>query len=223
MDTFDYSEDLQKIMVLPLFSGIGPDCMAEVLCSLKARCVDYCPGSVIVMEGDVTDKVGIILAGSAFIERSDYNGNRSVILDIGSGGMFGEALSALGEVEYPLSITALTGCRVLFLDSSVLVDISHPMACRDIVTMNLMRIMARKNIVFRQRIDILSRRSTREKLLCYLNYESRQRKTRSFEIPFDRQALADYLGVERSALSAVIGNLVKNGVILCHRKCFTIL
>ena len=89
--------------------------------------------------------------------------------------------------------------------------------------MNLIRIVAEKNLLFHRKIDITSKRSTRDKLLTYLHYEAKKHGTRSFEIPYDRQELADYLEVERSGLSSEIGKLKKEGILKAEKNHFALL
>jgi len=124
----------------------------------------------------------------------------------------------------PVSMTASADGRVLLLDfSRIVTTCSNACQFHSRMIFNLLRLVAEKNLVFNQKIEITSRRTTREKLMTYLMYQAKLNKSSSFTIPYDRQGLADYLGVERSALSAEISRLRAEGIIESRKSEFTIL
>lgn len=212
----------QENLDLPLFKNIPGEEMPDLLKLLNWEIKEYEAGQTIVHSGDEIRKIGIILEGEAIISRNDYDGNRSIFLNLKRPSMFAESLFILGKKYFPLTITAASYAKVLFLDvSPILKPAAFPYKSE--LQLNFMKILAEHNLLFRQNIDILTHRTTREKLMCYLNYQAKAHGSLSFTIPYDRQALADYLGVERAALSAVISSLKKEGIINSCKSQFEIL
>ena len=208
--------------VPPLFCSIPNLEMTAVLKRLNSEVKQYEAGQTIVYMGDEIKKIGIILEGEAIISRNDYDGNRSIFLHLKRPSMFAESLVVLGKKYFPLTITAATFTKVMFLDiNPILGGPDFPYKAE--LQLNFMKILAEHNLLFRQNVDILTHRTTREKLMCYLNYEAKAHGSRAFSIPYDRQALADHLGVERAALSTVIGELKKEGIIDSNKSHFRIL
>ncbi len=212
----------QENFNLPLFKNIPNEELSDILKLLSSEVKTYEEGQTIVYCGDEIRKIGIILEGEAIISRNDYDGNRSIFLHLKRPTMFAESLFVLGKKYFPLTITAASYAKVLFLDASAILK-PETFPYKNELQLNFMKILAEHNLVFRQNVDILTHRTTREKLMCYLNYESKAQGSLSFTIPYDRQSLADHLGVERAALSAVIGNLKKEGIIDSYKSQFKIL
>lgn len=217
----EYFEILQNCS---LFEGVSSDDLPGMLSCLGANVKHINKGELIISEGDEAKYIGIVLDGSAQIEQTDYFGNRSITSALQATDIFGETFACAGVGKMPLDVVCLEDADVMFIDC---IRITHSCsnACdfhRQIIY-NMMRVMAQKNLVFHRKIEIVSKRSTREKLLAYLNAEVKQRGTNSFEIPYDRQQLADYLLVERSGLSCEIGKLRAEGIIECRKNRFTLL
>lgn len=211
-----------SLLNLPLFEDVPKEDMPALLQLLNWDIREYEAGQTIVYCGDEIRKIGIILDGEAIVSRNDYDGNRSIFLHLKRPSMFAESLFVLGKKYFPLTITASSFAKVLFLDISPILKSAH-FPYKSELQLNFMKILAEHNLLFRQNMDILMHRTTREKLMCYLNYESKVQGSKSISIPYDRQSLADHLGVERTALSAVIGDLKKEGIIDSYRSQFKIL
>ena len=175
-------------------------------------------------EGDSARFIGIMLSGSAQITRTDYYGNRSILSDIGTAEVFGEAF-ACAEVEtMPVSVIANELSEVMFIDRDhILHTCKNGCGFHQQLIFNLMRDLATKTLLFHQKIEITSKRTTRDKLMTYLMLQAKKAGSDSFDIPFDRQELADYLEVERSGLSAEISKLRAEGVLESTRKHFVLL
>lgn len=138
--------------------------------------------------------------------------------------IFGESFVCAEADAIPIQVVASEPCEIMLIDGSRILhacgngcDFHHQ------VIFNLLKMTARKNLVFHQKLEITSRRSTREKLLTYLNQQAKQHRSRTFTIPFDRQELADFLEVDRSGLSAEISKLRKEGVLESERRTFRLL
>jgi len=208
----------------PLFEGIEDKDLLGLLGCLGAKVMSFEKKHSIFTEGSRARYIGIVLSGSAQIVQMDYYGNRSIIHEIVPSELFGEAFACAEMASIPVSVVANEACEVLLIDC---VRILHTCkkACgfHQRLIFNLMKDIATKAIMFQQKIEVISKRSTREKLLAYLNIQARKSGGRSFVIPFDRQELADYLEVERSGLSAEISKLRKEGILKSNKNSFELL
>ena len=195
-----------------------------MLACLDSNILEAAKGSPVFLEGEPARYVGVVLSGTVQVIRDDFYGNRSVLAAVPPGGIFGEAFACAGLETLPVSVVAPVPSTVLLLDCRrVTGPCEKGCAVHQRLVLNLLQVMAQKNLAFHQKLQILSRRTTREKLLAYLDLQARQHQSASFFIPFDRQALADYLGVERSGLSSEIGRLKAEGVLDCRKNRFTLL
>lgn len=207
-----------------LFSGISQEELRSMLRCLNGTILQASKGSPVFLEGEAATFVGVVLVGKIQILRTDFYGNRSVLTVVSPGGLFAEAF-ACAEVEtLPVSAMALENAVVLLLDCKRVLT-SCPNACpfHKVLVQNLLRGIARKNLLLTQKIRCMSQKTTREKLMEFLLEQAKQHGSEEFVIPYDRQALADYLGVERSAMSVEISKLKKAGRIDCTGSRFRIL
>lgn len=208
----------------PLFDQIGDKSLDEMLGCLGAKKCSYKKGDTVLAEGDKAKYLGIVLKGSVQLVRVDYYGNRSILTSIEPPQLFGEAFAFAGLDSVPVDVIATEDTDILLTDA---MHIARPCenACafHRQMTLNLLQIVARKNLVLHRKIEITSKRSTREKLMTYLLLQAKKAGSSTFTIPYDRQELADYLGVERSGLSAEIGKLRNEKVLECRRSTFTLL
>ena len=216
-----YLEILKKCS---LFKGIDGNELLAMLGCLSAQVVRVPGGRAILEEGEPAEKMGILLSGSARIVREDYYGNRSIMAEIEPAELFGESVASAGIREMPLSVVADTDCEVMLVDCMrILKTCSNSCVFHTRLISNLLQVIASKNLLLNQKIEIISKRTTREKLMAYLMMQAKRRGSSEFTIPFDRQELADFLGVERSAMSAEISRLRAEGVIECNRSWFRLL
>ena len=208
----------------PLFDQIGDENLDEMLGCLGAKKCSYKKGDTVLAEGDKAKYLGIVLKGSVQLVRVDYYGNRSILTSIEPPQLFGEAFACAGLDSVPVDVIAAEDTDILLTDA---MHIARPCenACafHRQMTLNLLQIVARKNLVLHRKIEITSKRSTREKLMTYLLLQAKKAGSSTFTIPYDRQELADYLGVERSGLSTEIGKLRNEKVLECRRSTFTLL
>ena len=208
----------------PLFSGISRQEMGLLLNCLDGRITRVTKGNPVFLEGEPARFMGVVLFGTVQIVRDDYYGNRSVLTVVSPGGLFAEAFACAGVETLPVSVIALQSCSVLLLDCKrVLTSCSNACHFHSTLVQNLLRGIARKNLILTQKIRCMSQKTTREKLMEFLLEQAKQHGSGEFVIPYDRQALADYLGVERSAMSAEISKLKKAGRIDCSGSRFRVL
>ena len=215
---------LRVLRKCPLFSTIEDDSLLRMLVCLGAKVEFFDKKYTILGEGTPAKYIGIVLSGAVQVEQVDYNGNRTIISELGSGEIVAEAFACAGVESLPVSVVASRPSEVMFIDSDhVLQTCSNGCGFHRQLIYNLMKDLAIKTITIHQRAEIISKRTTAEKLMAYLLAQSKKAGKRTFELPFDRQGLADYLEVDRSGLSSEIGKLKKQGVIDCRKNRFTIL
>lgn len=207
-----------------LFDGIRPEDLSGMLSCLGARQIRPRKGDTIFYEGDATEFVGVVLTGAVYLLREDYYGSRSILAHIGPTQIFGEAYAFSGAASLPVSVVAEEDSRILLLDSRrITTCCANACEFHNRVIYNLLRLVATSNLMLHQKIQITSRRTTREKLMAYLVHRAKELGTSSFTVPYDRQALADYLEVDRSGLSAEISKLRREGILDCQRSQFRLL
>lgn len=215
---------LPTLRTCPLFSQVKEEDMLRMLTCLGARVESFDRKYTIIAEGNPARYIGVVLSGSVQIVRIDYYGNRSILAEVGKSEVFGEAFACAEVPSMPVTVIANEPCEIMLLECShILHTCSSNCAFHQQLIFNLMKDLATKTILFHQKIEITSRRSTREKLMTYLMFQAKKAGSSRFEIPFDRQELADYLEVDRSGLSAEISKLRKEGVIESDKNTFTLL
>lgn len=197
-----------------LFHGIAPDDLESMLGCLGGKTTSVLKGAPIFLEGEPAKSLGIVLSGAVQVVQDDYYGNRSVLSILQPGETFGEAFSCAGVPTMPVSVMALADSDLLLLDCRrILTMCSHSCHFHSLLIQNLLKGIAQKNLAFTEKIRHMSKKTTKEKLLSYLSAQAKLQGSSEFTIPCDRQALADYLGVERSAMSAEISKLKKAGLL----------
>ena len=217
-------EDWAVLARCPLFQGVGEGDARAMLECMQARTIDVEKGASVFRAQAPAEYVGILLAGAVQVLRDDFDGNRAIRAAIHPGDLFGETFACAGVERLPVSVEATQPSRVMLIRLDRIIG-TCPGACafHNRVVLNLLRVMAAKNLQLNQKLEITSRRTTREKLLAYLTVQARAAGSERFVIPFDRQGLADYLGVDRSALSVEIGKLRREGVLESERSAFRLM
>lgn len=205
----------------PLFAGITAAEIAPLLECLAARKVAVEKNQTIFWEGDAATDMGIVLEGAVQVVRDDYYGNRTIVARLEAAGLFAEAFACAALDRYPVSVIAETASTVLILNCQRIMTVcSSSCGFHSRLIRNLLAIVAAKTIQLNQKLELLSHRSIRERLMHYLLGCAKKAGASQFTIPYDRQQLADYLCVERSALSAEISKLQKEGILESRRSWF---
>ena len=217
----------QKIRVLKnsaLLRGLDETEIEGLLQSLGGRVRSYDKGNFVIYAGDEVHFLGIVLYGSVHIMQEDYWGNRNILASVPAGGMFAEAFASLPGACSAVDVMAVEKSEILFI------DLRHVLGGRTTLTesqktlaANLLAVLAGKNLVLTEKIRYMSQRSTRQKLMAYLSHEARKRGKDTFSIEFNRQQLADFLSVDRSAMSAELGRMKRDGLIDYNKESFTLL
>ncbi len=208
----------------PLFFGLSDGELRAILSCLGADVLTYERRNTVFFEGERGRYIYIVLFGKIQLEMNDYYGNRSIISAHGPTELFAEAFACVGSPSMPVAAVASEESGVMLIPNErILHTCERGCSFHRQVIYNLMREMAEKNIVYHRRLEVTSKRTTRDKLLTYLLLEAKRLGTYEFDIPFDRQELADYLEVDRSGLCSEIGKLVKEGAIRTARRRFKLI
>jgi CRP-like cAMP-binding protein len=207
-----------------LFAGIGKEELSRMLTCLGAKTMHFCKRECIFEEGAPSRYIGLMLSGSALIERNDFYGNRSIVGTVGVSELFCESFAAAKIDKIPVSVVASEDCEVMMIDCSrVLCTCEKTCSFHRNLIFNFAKDLASKNIDAYGKIEITSKRTTRDKLMAFLLIYAKRAGKNEFDIPFDRQQLADYLEVDRTGLSSEIGRLTREGVIISNKKHFVLL
>lgn len=207
----------------PLFQGISE---AEILPMLKCLSVNiknYSKGEYLLRSGDKVQTIGMILSGQALIINDDVWGNRNIITELSSGMLYGESYACISSVPAQISVIANENLTVmLFNINHIVTTCSSSCSFHTRLIHNLLEIIARKNVRLMNKIDHVSKKNLRDKILNYLSSESMHAGSNTFTIPYDRQGLADYLNADRSALSSELSKLQKEGVLSYKKNTFSL-
>jgi len=207
-----------------LFADVEEENIASMLDCLGATVARYKKDEFILHAGDKPAWIGVVLDGAVHIVREDFWGNRTILTAVAPGDLFAEAFTCAGTEALPISAVAQADTAVLLVDYGRVI-VTCPVACpfHQQLIKNMVRILASKNIMLMQKIEHITRKTTRDKVMSYLSEQAVLAGRDRFDIPFNRQELADYLSVERSALSATLSEMKRDGLIDYHKNSFRIL
>jgi len=215
---------LEILKTVSLFKDIEQSEIQSLLSCFSAKIVNYDKKQAIFLEGDIVDKVGIVLSGQVHVVKEDFYGNRNIVAILNEGKLFGETFVCSDIKTLPVSVFCVTESVIMFIDYRKLITTcSNACLFHNRLILNMLRIVSTKNILLNQKIEFISKRTTREKLLAYLSAEAKKAVNNSFSIPMNRQELADYLSVERSAMSAELSKLRATKVLQFNKNNFTLI
>jgi CRP-like cAMP-binding protein len=203
-----------------LFTGIEAASLESMLACLGAKTQRFKKGQFALCAGDRPEFAGIVLSGQFHIVREDYAGNRSLVTAILPGGIFAEALCCADISESPIAALAAEDSLIMKLNFERVLDICpHSCPFHKNLIRNMLHLIARKNIALQGRMEILEQKSVRGKVMRYLE-SFLNSETRNITIPFNREEMADFLGVERSALSHELAKMKKDGLLEYRKNHF---
>ena len=207
-----------------LFSGVGEDDIASLLSCLGARKKEYRKGEYILREGEHISDIFILVEGKIHIQKDDYWGNRSILSVISVGEMFGEGYAAPESGALLNDVVAVEVSSVIFFDvKRILTTCSSACRFHNMIVQNMFFAISDKNRKLVQKLGHMSGRTTRTKLISYLSEEAKRQGSSSFTVPFNRQQLADYLCVDRSAMSNELCKMRDEGMIKFEKSRFELL
>ncbi|HKL73849.1 MAG TPA: Crp/Fnr family transcriptional regulator [Clostridia bacterium] len=214
---------LELLAKNPLFRNIKNTEMSFLLKCLSARIEVFEKNSYIFTAGEIISNIGIVVSGKAHIIKDDHWGNRTILSNLIRGELFGEAFIFADLEVSPISVVAVERCEILFLDShKLLTTCPKPCLYHTAIISNMVKILAQKTLQLTQKMHFITQKKTRDKLLNYLSYQEVRVKSKSFNIPFNRQELADYLSVERSAMSKELCKMRDEGILEFNKSHFTL-
>ena len=207
-----------------LFSGVGEEEIKAMLNCLQARLCIYKKGEYVLRQGEHLDKILVLVGGKLHIQRDDYWGNRSIINMVSIGEMFGEAYVAPESGTLMNDVLAVEDSAVIFFDVKRIMTVCSSV-CRfhSMVVQTLFFAISEKNRRLVQKLTFMTKRTTREKLIAYLSEEAKRQNSSEFSIPFNRQQLADFLSVDRSAMSNELCKMRDEGLIEFEKSRFRLL
>ena len=216
-------EYLSVIRPARLFSGISEEELNAVLRCLRAEKKDFPKEAFVLRAGDASDSIGLVLAGTVLIVQEDIWGNRNILSRAGPGQTFAAAYACAPGSRLNVSVIAETPAAAMFLNVKRILNVC-PSACahHNRIIRNLLSELAGKNLRLGEKLTHMGQRTTRAKIMSYLSAEAQRLGKYEFDVPFSRQQLADYLGVERSGLSLELGKMKKDGFLDYHKNHFVL-
>ncbi|MGN1319430.1 MAG: Crp/Fnr family transcriptional regulator [Lachnospirales bacterium] len=196
-----------------LFKNI--DNLQEVIDTLKIKERNFKKGSFIYNYGDYMNSINIVVFGMVHIVKEDFWGNTSILTEIGVGELFGETYACLKNIPMQVRVEAVKDCVIYEIDTDSIINLG--------LIKNLLSVLAYKNFMLTNKLEAMSQKTIRDKVMTYLSQQSQKTKNNEFYIPFNRQQLADYLSIDRSALSREIANMKKDGLLIYNKNYFKLL
>lgn len=204
----------------PFFKNITQKEYDEMIKCGGIRVAEFKKNEVIFHTGDITEEFGIILSGEVHIENIDLWGNRIILHSISDGQAFGETYAFCKE-PIMVDVTAVRNSEILFVNIGLLQSsVNYSRSWYNKILYNLLVLSTEKNLAWSSRVFCITAKSIRSRVMTYLSSEAVKRGTTEFNIPFDRQQMADYLNVERSALSKELGKMKKEGILTFQKNRF---
>ncbi len=212
---------LPVIRASRLFSGVSEQELEAMLACLRPETKDYPKDAFVLRAGDTAEAVGLVLSGTILMLQEDVWGNRNILSKAGPGQIFAAAYACAPGSVLNVSVLAETPVTVLFLNVGRVLTLC-PAACarHSRIIRNLLGELAGKNLRLGEKLTHMGQRTTRAKIMSYLSAEAQRLGTYELDIPFSRQQLADYLGVERSGLSLELGKMKQDGLLEFHKNHF---
>lgn len=208
----------------PLFAGIEQNNIRALLDCLAATKHRYEKDEFVFMSDDPAKFVGIVLSGGVNVIQEDFWGNRTILIHIEQCGIFAEAFSCAGVDKLPVSVVASAASEILLIDYKKIITVcSSTCVFHAQLISNMLQVLATKNIMLTRKMEHISQRTTREKLLSFLSELAVLSKSNDIIIPYNRQELADFLCVERSALSRELMQMKKDGLLDYDKSRFVLM
>lgn len=212
-----------QLSKIPIFQGIEEPEIASLLQCLQATERTYQKGETILSEGSITENMGIVLSGMALISCGDIWGNTSVLGHVTPGSVFAEVYACIPGEPLLITVSAAEDTTVLFMNvGRILSTCTNACPFHTRLARNLLTVCAHKSLQLSQRILHTSSKSIRGRLMSYFSQCAKQAGNSIFQIPYNRQQLADYLGVDRSAMCHELSKMQKEGLISYEKNRFSL-
>lgn len=207
-----------------LFYNISYEEYKSMLCCLSARERRFMSGETVCTFGDKFNSVGILASGNASVIRYEINGSRTILDHLGPQDIFGEILAFQNTTHHFVSVVCESDCEILFINYT---HMTSPCAkscrCHHQLIQNMLNIISEKTMLLSERIEVLSKRSIREKLMCCFQQMAAKADSPTFQLPFTMIDFADYLSIDRSAMSRELKKMKEDGLIEINQKTVCLL
>lgn len=206
-----------------LFKNIIPEDLEKMLACFSAYKKQFEKDEYIWRYGDTVNEIGVVSKGGVNIIKEDFWGNRAIIAKLTEGDVFGEAFAFSMEKRLDVSVVAYEKTEIQFLDcKKILFSCDNGCGFHRTLTENMIRMISEKNIMLTRKMEHIMKKTTREKILSYLSEIAVRNNSNTFTINLNRQEMADYLSVDRSALSNELSKLRKEGILDFNKNMFTL-
>ncbi len=213
--------EISRLQNLPIFANIDAEGIRELTSRLGASIKVYQKSEFIFLEGDTLDQVGVLLSGLVYMINEDIWGNKTILSSIRSGDLFGESFACAGYGSSSVAFQARSVCEVLLFPFQKLDQTcEQPCTFHHQMVSNMVKIVAEKNVQMLRKMEVLSKKTIRERTLAWLSQQSQQNGNRPLVSPMGRTELAQYLCVDRSALTRELGRMKRDGLIDFDRTTF---
>ncbi len=215
---------IETIMEFPLFSGIAKDDLPAMLQCLGYRVEHYQKGEFLAIEGQHIQQVGVILQGSVDMLKEDFWGHKIILMRMQKSDVFGEAFTFGSNATATVSFRAVEDTVILLLPfQRVLHTCNRTCTFHHRLVENMVQLLANKNQELMKKVEVVTKKTLREKILAYLSQQAQLQGKEYFEIPLGRAELADYLCADRSALTRELSNMKKEGRLDYDKNMFRLL
>lgn len=209
----------EKAKQNPLFQGIGVSDFEAMLACMEARLQKYKKDAIIQLSGNPVESVGLVLSGTVQVLREDADGKQNLLTELREGDMFGEVFACAGITHSPVTVMAEETSEVLHINyRKIITTCSSACTFHHKLVENMLTLLAQKNLMLNRKIEILSKRTTRERLFLY--FDLYRQGAKRFTIPLSREELAAYLCVDRSAMSTELSKMQREGLLRYDRNTF---
>lgn len=213
-----------KCLDSALFAGVDEQSCENMLRCFGAYERRFTAHQIIMSCGERQDMIGVLLSGSAELLRLSEDGGRTVLETLNEGSVFGEELAFTGTRDGSAVIECREDCRVVFMRyDQITKRCENACSCHSQVVTNLFLLLSRKSLHLSRRIEVLSCRTIREKLMCFFRQQAESSGEQTFSLPFSFSMLADYIGADRSAMMRELRHLREEGLIRTENRCVTLL
>lgn len=204
-----------------LFKNVSEKDISRILSCVPNTRKSYKPGEIIMRQGDIARDIGIVLSGRATGVKYTPAGDEITVSDMGPGRIFADVLSGADGFASPVNVTASTECEILFINYHQLIASDNPLTLK--VLQNMIQNISLKYFAQNKRMDILTQRTVRDKALAYLEWQREVHGCGEIILPQNRMQMADYLGVDRAALSRELSKMKADGLIDYRKNRFTLI
>lgn len=214
---------LEVLTHSPLFDGIAADALNGVLGCLQPKVSTYAKNSYIAVEGDSSTGLGIIVSGKATIVKENAAGNRIVMTTLVAGDMFGEMIIFSKSGILSVSVIAQAECQIIYLSSvKIMGTCANVCSSHKRLIVNMLTIISEKAIMLNRKVEYLAIKGMREKISTYLLEQHKLTEKNTFDMTLNRNDLADFFNVSRTALSREMGRMRDEGLIEFYRSSIKI-